>query len=108
MKRYIWCLNLTGGWTLVVISSLVACTKPEQTLYAPDFSLQTLSGETVSLSDFRGKPAMLIFWKINCAACQFQMPFTQAFYEEQADETIVLLTINVGDTASAAQNYVTR
>jgi len=107
MKRYIWCFILTVGLTLVLISSLVACTKPEQTLYAPDFSLQTLSGETVSLSDFRGKPVMLIFWKINCAACQFQMPFTQALYDEQSNETITVLTINVGDTASAAQNYVT-
>src|SRR4030066_2070391 len=105
MKRYKWCFILTVGLTLVLISSLVACTKPEKTLYAPDFSLQTLSGETVSLSDFRGKPVVLLFWQINCAACQFQMPFTQALYDEQSNETITVLTINVGDTASAAQNY---
>jgi peroxiredoxin len=107
MKRFKWQSILTMGLALVFISSLAACTKSKETHYAPDFSLQTISGETVSLSDFRGKPVVLTFWKINCAACQFQMPFTQAFYDEQSDKTIAVLTINVGDSASAAQNYVT-
>ena len=107
MKRYKWHLILILGLALVLISSLAACTKPKETPYAPDFTLQTISGETVSLSDFRGKPVMLTFWKINCAACQFQMPYTQAFYDEQSGETIAVLTINVGDSASAAQDYVT-
>jgi peroxiredoxin len=107
MRRYKWHSILTLGLAIVLISSLAACTKPKETPYAPDFTLQTLSGETVSLSDFRGKPVMLTFWKINCAACQFQMPFTQALYEGLSDEAIAVLTINVGDSASAAQDYVT-
>ena len=107
MKRYKWHWILTLGLALVLISSLAACTKSKETPYAPDFTLQTISGETVSLSDFRGKPVMLIFWKINCSACQFQMPYTQAFYDELSSETIAVLTINVGDSASAAQDYVT-
>jgi peroxiredoxin len=107
MKRYKWQSILTLGLALALISSVAACTKPKETPYAPDFTLQTISGETVSLSDFRGKPVMLTFWKINCAACQFQMPYTQAFYDEQSGETIAVLTINVGDSASAAQDYVT-
>ncbi len=109
MQRYKWHSILILALVLVLISSLVACAKPKDkdTTHAPDFTLQTIDGETVSLSDFRGKPVMLIFWEINCAACQFQMPFTQAFYDEQSGETITVLTINVGDTASAAQDYVT-
>jgi len=107
MKRYKWHFILTLGLALVLISSVAACTKPKETPYAPNFTLQTISDETVSLSDFRGKPVMLTFWKINCAACQFQMPFTQAFYDEQSGKTIAVLTINVGDSASAAQDYVT-
>ena len=107
MKRYKWHFILTLVLALALISSVAACTKPKETPYAPDFTLQTTSGETVSLSDFRGKPVMLIFWKINCSACQFQMPYTQAFYDELSSETIAVLTINVGDSASAAQDYVT-
>jgi peroxiredoxin len=107
MKRHTWHPILILGLALVLISSAVACTKSEEVLYAPDFTLQTVNGETVSLSDFRGKPVMLIFWKINCAACQFQIPYTQAFYDEESSDTIAVLSINVGDSISAVQTYIT-
>ena len=107
MKRHKWHLILTVGLALVLISSFVACTKHEEVPYAPDFTLQNINGETVSLSDFRGKPVMLIFWKINCAACQFQIPYTQAFYDEWSSDTIAVLTINVADSISAVQDYIT-
>ena len=32
---------------------------------APDFQLQDLEGNTVSLSDFRGSPVIINFWRIN-------------------------------------------
>jgi peroxiredoxin len=107
MKRHSWYTILIIGLALILSASLAACNKSAETPYAPDFTLQTISGETVSLSDFRGKPVMLTFWKINCAACQFQMPYIQAAYEEWPSEAIAVLTINVGDSISSAQNYVT-
>jgi len=95
------------GLALILSVPLAACNRPEVTPYAPDFTLQNISGETVSLNDFRGKPVMLTFWKINCPACQLQMPYIQAAYDEWPSETIAVLTINVGDSISYAQNYVT-
>ena len=107
MERHKWYTILTLGLALVLISSLVACTKSEEGTYAPDFTLQTINGETVSLSDFRGKLIMLMFWKINCAGCQAQIPYTQAFYDKWSNDTTAVLTINVGDSISAVQGYTT-
>jgi len=107
MKRHKWYTILIIGLALILLGSLAACNKSEEIPYAPDFSLKNTNGESVSLSDFRGKPVMLTFWKINCAACQFQIPYTQAFYNEWSSDTIAVLTVNVGDSASAVQNYVT-
>jgi peroxiredoxin len=107
MKRHKWHLFLTLGLALFLISSVVACTKSKEVPYAPEFTLQNLNGEPVSLSDFRGKPVMLVFWKINCAACKFQIPYTQAFYDEWSSDSIAVLTINVEDSISAVQDYVT-
>jgi len=107
MKRHTWHPILLLGLALVLISSVVACTKSEEVLYAPDFTLQNINGEPISLSDFRGKPVMLIFWKINCAACQSQIPCTQAFYDELSSDTIAVLSINVADSISAVQTYIT-
>ncbi|UCH50862.1 MAG: TlpA family protein disulfide reductase [Chloroflexota bacterium] len=106
MRRYKWHLILVLGLALVLISSAAACTGTEKVTYAPDFTLQNVNDETISLSDFRGKPVMLVFWKIHCAACQFQIPYTQAFYDEWSSDTIAVLTINVGDSISAIQDYI--
>jgi len=106
MKKRKWHLIVFFGLALILVWSVVACTKPKDTPYAPEFTLQTIKGETVSLSDFRGKPIMLNFWQINCPACQFQMPFTQAVYDELSNETAVILTINIGDRPSAVQDFV--
>jgi peroxiredoxin len=37
---------------------------------APDFSLPDLSGQTVSLSDFRGSTTLVLFWRPSCGFCQ--------------------------------------
>jgi peroxiredoxin len=107
MKRHKWYTTLIIGLALIFLVSLAACNKSGEVLHAPDFTLQTMSGETVSLSDFRGKPVMLTFWKIKCPACEFQMPYIQASYEQWPSDTIAVLTINIGDSIPAIQNYVT-
>lgn len=35
---------------------------PSNAERAPDFELTSLDGETVKLSDYRGKPVLLTFW----------------------------------------------
>src|SRR5690625_4297652 len=55
---------------------------------APDFSLTTLDGESVRLSDFRGQKIMLNFWATWCAPCRAEMPDMQKFYD---DKDVVVL-----------------
>ncbi|MCK4331711.1 MAG: TlpA family protein disulfide reductase [Dehalococcoidia bacterium] len=90
-------------------SLFVACAKQsEQAAYAPDFTLQTIDGESITLSDLRGKPVMLTFWAIQCAACKVQAPYIQAFHDEWASEKIAVLTIDVGDSPAFVQDFVTQ
>ena len=41
---------------------------------APDFTLKTLDGKEVSLSDFRGSVVFLNFWRTDCPPCAAEMP----------------------------------
>jgi peroxiredoxin len=106
MNRYKWCTLLVMGLVLILFSSAVACTTSERKPNAPDFTLQSLDGPTVNLNHFHGRPVMLTFWRINCSACQFQMPFTQSLYNKWSSESLVILTINVGDRAPDVKDYV--
>lgn len=65
---------------------------------APDFELETLDGEIVKLSDFRGERVMVNFWATWCPPCRAEMPDIEKFYE---DTDIVVLGVNLFDTESS-------
>lgn len=77
---------------------------------APDFTLSTLDGETVSLSDYRGKAVMLDFWAEWCPFCTSEFPVMQQAYERFRDEGFVILGIHRTDTESeaTAQRFIDR
>ena len=62
---------------------------------APDFSLETLEGEVLSLSEFKGKKVFLNFWATWCPPCRAEMPDIQKFSE---NEDVVVLAINLTHT----------
>lgn len=63
---------------------------------APDFELTTLDGETVQLSDYRGKKVILNLWATWCPPCRAEMPDMQKYYDEQAqDENVEILAVNL-------------
>ena len=47
---------------------------------APNFSLTTLDGEQLRLSDFRGTPVVLNFWASWCTACRDEFPLLRKSY----------------------------
>ncbi|ARI77407.1 TlpA family protein disulfide reductase [Halobacillus mangrovi] len=57
---------------------------------APDFTLETLEGKTVSLSDLQGKKVFINFWATWCPPCREEMPEMEKFYKEYGDEVEVL------------------
>lgn len=66
---------------------------------APDFEIETLNGERVKLSDYRGKRIMLNFWASWCGPCRAEIPDMQKFYE-QKEEDIEILAVNLVDSRS--------
>jgi len=73
---------------------------------APDFQLQNLDGETISLSDFEGKPVLINFWKTTCPPCVYEMPYMQQIYDEWSGKGLVFLAINIGESSSTVKNFM--
>jgi peroxiredoxin len=67
---------------------------------APDFQLDTLSGDSVKLSDFRGHRVMINFWATWCPPCRAEMPDMEKFHQ---DKDIVILAVNLTDSESSVE-----
>ncbi|MEO0565828.1 MAG: TlpA disulfide reductase family protein, partial [Chloroflexota bacterium] len=65
----------------------------EEPVYAPDFTLASLSGERVSLSDYAGGWVLLNFWQTTCAPCVEEMPVFQQLHDERDDLTVLAVNI---------------
>jgi peroxiredoxin len=78
---------------------------PETNAPAPDFSLETLSGETVSLSDYTGQVVLINYWATWCIPCKAEMPLLQR-YADQYKNDLVVLAVNDGETVDKVKPFV--
>jgi len=62
---------------------------------APDFALPGLNGETVRLSDYRGKIVLVNFWGSWCQPCKEETPALQATYQKLRDQGLVIIGVDL-------------
>ncbi len=72
-----------------------------------DFTLTSLDGQTVHLSDYHGRIVFLNFWATWCVPCQKELPAFQAFQQEQTGaDSPVILAVNMLETADKVQPFL--
>lgn len=77
---------------------------------APDFEVVNEVGETVRLSDFRGKVVVLDVWASWCGPCRDEIPHMKKVYERYACPELVFMSVAMEDKeetwrkASAKEN----
>jgi len=72
---------------------------------APDFTLPTLAGEEITLSELvKETPVVLNFWAIRCPPCKEELPYLNAAAGEYAGQVSFVL-INIEDRASEVQDF---
>ncbi len=75
---------------------------------APDFTITADNGQTVSLSDFKGKLLVLNFWASWCPPCVQETPSLSQFAAAYAPKGVVVLGISVDKDEKAYRNFLQR
>ena len=74
-------------------------------MHAPDFTLQTIDGTAVRLSDYQGIVILLDFWATWCAPCKQEIPWFIEWQKRYGDQGLQVIGLSLDDTAEPAQKF---
>ncbi len=84
--------------------------KAEVGYQAPDFTLQTLTGQQIRLSDLRGRPVLINYWATWCIPCKAELPILEKLHQEYSAVGIQIITIDAieQDTLDGVETMVSQ
>jgi thiol-disulfide isomerase/thioredoxin len=91
---------------LIVIAAGLWQTRGHVSGNAPPFSLQSLSGQTVSLESLKGKPVLLAFWAPWCGVCKTESKNFSWVKSVVGDRAHVLSVASSWEQVAEVQGYV--
>ncbi|MCB9135272.1 MAG: redoxin domain-containing protein [Anaerolineales bacterium] len=108
-------LLLAGAIWIVLTAAIPGTTTqgkipaPRAGFLAPDFTLTTADGNTITLSELRGHPVIVNLWASWCGPCRAEMPALQRVHETYKDTGLLLLAVNATpqDSEAAALTFAT-
>jgi len=75
---------------------------------APDFSITSDSGRTITVHDFGGKLLLLNFWASWCAPCVEEIPSLNQLSRQLGPKGLVVLGVTVDKDEKALQSFLKR
>lgn len=71
---------------------------------APDFTLQSIDGQSVTLSALQGRAVILNFWATWCPPCREEMPALQEAQDAHRAD-LVVLAVNQNESSDLVQAF---
>ena len=73
---------------------------------APDFTLTTFKGDTISLAGLMGKPVVINFWASWCPPCRVEATLLERTARAYKNRGVVFLGVDIQDREKDALNYI--
>lgn len=73
---------------------------------APDFTVETIDGDTITLSDMRGKVVLLEFWATSCGPCLPEIPHLKAMNERFSDADFQIIGVTEDEDLKMLREFL--
>jgi len=95
---------------LLFLFSLMGCGKEPAAKIAdvaPDFTLPTLGGQEITLTQFKGENIFLLFWTQGCVFCQTRgIIVVNDIYKRGQQSGLVVISVNVAESKGEVAEFV--
>ena len=100
MKRLIkdWILALSMG-AVIFLAIQWLQPKPDIPEIAPNFTIQTVSGDRISLQSLQGTSVVLNFWASWCGPCKQETPAFNRFHRANPNIPVIGLAVDSGNAS---------
>ena len=90
-------LLMITAWFFLDLDKDIAMGYPGDDHYqmAPDFTLTSIKGEEITLSDYRGKVVVINFWATWCGPCRYEIPMLIEFQEQYGTDKLIVLGVAI-------------
>lgn len=103
--------GVDGLLAIVVLSAIMtwqSASLLDDGVPAPDFALRALDGPNQSLSEYRGKKTLLVFWAPWCGVCRTETDTISSIYDGgRGDYNVVSVALGYEDIASVKEFVTT-
>jgi cytochrome c biogenesis protein CcmG, thiol:disulfide interchange protein DsbE len=115
LRRSLYAVILLAGWVWIFASAdkTTSATAgripaPQKGFLAPEFKLETSDGQSIALSDDRGKAVLVNVWATWCPPCRAEMPTIEKIYQEYQNQGLVVLGVDstIQDDPTAIAPFV--
>ena len=99
IRNYLLLLGCLVAWSGIAESASISGP-------APNFTLKSLSGENIKLSELTGNVVLINFWASWCGPCRQEMPYLNAIHNKYEALGFTVLGVNVEEQVANARSFI--